>query len=89
MARGSYGQRCQYRLASDGSLCGNATLALAWTSVGEEHIYVMLVGRSGFLFFSLDRDVTDNWVQVADAGKLRRKKGMFGRQSVDKEVIFD
>jgi len=25
-------------------------------------------------------------MQVADAGKLRRKKGMFGRQSVDKEV---
>jgi hypothetical protein len=24
--------------------------------------------------------------QVADAGKLRRKKGIFGRQSVDKEV---
>jgi hypothetical protein len=24
--------------------------------------------------------------KVADAGKLRRKKGIFGRQSVDKEV---
>lgn len=32
--------------------------------------------------------MTDNWMQVADAGKLRRKKGMFGRQSVDKEVNF-
>lgn len=24
--------------------------------------------------------------QVADAGKVKRKKGMFGRQTVDKEV---
>lgn len=56
--------------------------------LGRSIIHVLLVGRSGF-FFSRDRDVTDKWVQVADAGKLRRKKGMFGRQSVDKEVIFN
>lgn len=49
----------------------------------------MIVDRSDFLFFSFNRHVTDNWMQVADAGKLRRKKGMFGRQSVDKEVIFN
>ena len=31
--------------------------------------------------------MTYDWMQVADAGRLKRKKGIFGKHSVDKEVI--